>query len=684
MRAKHSITSTAFVILQSTSDAYVRSWHHPQHHDVTTMSSGSSSTASSTTRSINGSKSRPFLFLNSLPFLTSTASSSSFTSFTKTAPTALYYRTYDDDNAYIQPSTAPTTGHDDQDDHTSIPCWIQRYQHSTPRMATTALRNLNVELHAQYDSDVAEEVTQAIDRLARDSPVLKCGMSEYVQGILFYIRGIGRDALLAALMHYMDCYNECQQDVMATNGSSSTLDCDSGSDDEDLDLNDHKASSEATVQYIARNAMKLKHAESMAHKTNNDELRSSMLVSLAGDWRAMALRAYTCLFHLESLSMVSFTTSTAFDGSGDNLNYENVQHQRASGREALQVYNLLSQRMGLYKLKNALEDVAFQLLYPRQYRTVMELLRQKEEGYRAVLEEVTVRVKRALAQDTNFIREVSSVRVVSRLKEPYSLWRKILKKRSKDISDAVALRVIVSALPAKGTDGKNRKVLKDARDKALCYYVQNLCMQMTGTACIDKHRIKDYILNPKGNGYMSLHYTADMRWHGEIFPFEIQVRSKDMHRVAEHGIAAHWSYKQEQQQNLLDGSKRFVDNNNKKYRAFSHHGEVPFYNVDRHARVNDGQAPYLEALQEAHFDQMRDHVYVFLDEDHHENTSSTRIVSLPAGSNVRDAIGVRGLSLCIDNHVIIRNGKVCNNLSQPLRNGDVVKIPPLRVPSAFA
>ena len=152
--------------------------------------------------------------------------------------------------------------------------------------------------------------------------------------------------------------------------------------------------------------------------------------------------------------------------------------------------------------------------------------------------------------------------ISSRVKEPYSFWKKMLKGKAKQrrknafslpssqsgtvasglsfvqVKDGIALRVI---LKAKKESPDEPDETTRAREKLLCYYVQHLIRkQWPG----DEDRVKDYIQYPKPNGYQSLHYTAWLPYHtGERFPFEVQVRSEEMHRIAEYGVAAHWDYK---------------------------------------------------------------------------------------------------------------------------------------------
>merc|ERR1712151_639594 len=107
------------------------------------------------------------------------------------------------------------------------------------------------------------------------------------------------------------------------------------------------------------------------------------------------------------------------------------------------------------------------------------------------------------------------------------------------VPDAVALRIV---LDAKKLSDDEPESVTQARERALCYYAQKLCIErwkpMEGNP-----RFRNYIDRPKPNGYQSLHYTASTNWGGDDWSLEIQVRSSEMHKVAEFGLASHWDYK---------------------------------------------------------------------------------------------------------------------------------------------
>lgn len=317
-----------------------------------------------------------------------------------------------------------------------------------------------------------------------------------------------------------------------------------------------------------------------------DELQN-LLVSVGGeDWRALAIRCIASLYRLQEA-----TTTTTIDGNVDDPSTQSRQQQRrrrqpeliATARSAMQVYAPLAERMGLHVLKTQLENKAFYHLYPRQYKAAITLFEHQGDSMKSVEQYLQQQIWYLLHQDPN-LKQVDW-QVTARVKGPFSLWKKLLRKsipgtmywmlhprddgvttasirtdgssRSPSsskgetpptsdvmqsmlqIRDGVALRIIVQSRPIHGgeSDSDRRN-----RDRLACYYVH----QLIRSVFPESHpgHVKDYIANPKPNGYQSLHHTSTLRMNQSEIPFEIQVRSQDMHRVAEFGIAAHWEYKQ--------------------------------------------------------------------------------------------------------------------------------------------
>lgn len=159
-----------------------------------------------------------------------------------------------------------------------------------------------------------------------------------------------------------------------------------------------------------------------------------------------------------------------------------------------------------------------------------------------ILTQVQAEMTEFLENDAVFSASVKSFSVTARVKESYSTWKKMLRNgfgHILQVPDALALRIV---LDAKKDSEEESDAVTRARERALCYYAQQLCMSVWAPHA-ENARFKDYIANPKENGYQSLHYTASTPWDGEDWTMEIQVRSGEMHKVAEFGVASHWNYK---------------------------------------------------------------------------------------------------------------------------------------------
>ncbi|CAM9161604.1 unnamed protein product [Chrysoparadoxa australica] len=223
-----------------------------------------------------------------------------------------------------------------------------------------------------------------------------------------------------------------------------------------------------------------------------------------------------------------------------------VAEQAAHARKALDVYAPLSQRLGLHSVQNELENLAFQRRYPRQWAAVVKQMSRNTDTYQRVLELTTDKLTRELEQDDHFMSQIESVVLSGRRKAPYSLWKKMLRRGcdATDVYDAVALRVV---LEARRNAGESESSFRK-REEKLVYEVME---KIKGLYPTMGFRVKDYVSSPKPNGYRSLHNTALMYETVEaengpiilLHPFEVQVRTLEMHQQAEYGMAAHWSYK---------------------------------------------------------------------------------------------------------------------------------------------
>ena len=304
------------------------------------------------------------------------------------------------------------------------------------------------------------------------------------------------------------------------------------------------------------------------------------------------------------------------------LKYLSRDRQIANARETMDLYAPLANRLGVYSLKWELEDLSFKYLYPEEYRELVEGIDKKREERLKFIELIMDEIRAQLK------KQKIEAEITGRAKHLYSIYRKMQRdnKSLDQIYDLFALRIIVNSV-------------KD------CYaalgVVHELYNPMPG-------RFKDYISVPKPNMYQSLHTTLI---GPKGTPFEVQIRTWDMHRIAEYGIAAHWAYKEA---SFLGGKKANVTVDQDK---LSWLRETLEWQKD----MQDPQE-FLNTLKTELFE---DEVYVF--------TPKGKIQVLPRGATPIDF--AYSIHEEIGNHM---TGCKINSKMMPivttLKNGDIVEI----------
>lgn len=193
-----------------------------------------------------------------------------------------------------------------------------------------------------------------------------------------------------------------------------------------------------------------------------------------------------------------------------------VEKQREKSKETLNIFVPLAHRLGIYKIKWELEDLSFRYLEPEQYYKIAKLISEKRDDREKFTNEI-------ISEFRGVLREANlDATIEGRPKHLYSIYRKIIQKNKTidEIFDLIAIRVIVDSI-------KN------------CYITLGLAHEVYSPIT---NKFKDYIATPKLNNYQSLHTTV-LSKKGK--PFEIQIRTKQMHKVAELGVAAHFKYKEQ-------------------------------------------------------------------------------------------------------------------------------------------
>ena len=295
------------------------------------------------------------------------------------------------------------------------------------------------------------------------------------------------------------------------------------------------------------------------------------------------------------------------------MQYQTPEKQIKKCRETMDIYAPLAHRLGMQKIKWELEDIALRYLNPSAYDEIMSYLNAHHEQDEAFMHTIQARITDRL----------SSVGIhntaYGRIKHVYSIYRKMQSqnKTLAELYDLYAFRVIVDSIPD-------------------CYnvlgHVHDLFNLVPG-------RFKDYISTPKPNMYQSLHTTV-IGTQG--IPFEVQIRTWEMHETAEYGIAAHWKYKQ----------------------GTGGGNEKDFEWVRRllESQQDTDAEDYVNSLKIDMFD---DEVFVF--------TPKGKIVSLPAGSTPIDF--AYAIHSGVGNSMVGAKvmGRICN-IDATLKNGDIVEV----------
>ena len=197
------------------------------------------------------------------------------------------------------------------------------------------------------------------------------------------------------------------------------------------------------------------------------------------------------------------------------LKFLKRDRQIANAKETMEIYAPLANRLGLYSMKWELEDLSFKYLYPEEYHELVEGINKKREERLKFIEKIMGDIRVQLK------KQHIDAEVTGRAKHLYSIYKKMQRdnKTLDQIYDLFALRILVNSV-------------KD------CYSALGVVHEMYSPM---PGRFKDYIAVPKPNMYQSIHTTL---LGDKGTPFEVQIRTWDMHRIAEYGIAAHWAYKE--------------------------------------------------------------------------------------------------------------------------------------------
>ena len=350
-----------------------------------------------------------------------------------------------------------------------------------------------------------------------------------------------------------------------------------------------------TVAELVEGVTKLTRANFSTSEQEQMENLRKMFMAMSKDIRVVLIKIADRLHNMRTMQ------------------YQTPEKQIKKCRETMDIYAPLAHRLGMQKIKWELEDIALRYLAPDSYNEIMNYLNAHKEQ-----DEVFMRT----IQD-KITRRLSSVgihnKTYGRIKHVYSIYRKMQSqgKTIDELYDIYAFRVIVDSIPD-------------------CYnvlgHVHDLFNLVPG-------RFKDYISTPKPNMYQSLHTTVI---GSQGIPFEVQIRTWEMHETAEYGIAAHWKYKQ--------GTGA---------------GTEKDFEWVRRLLETQQDSDAEEFVQDMKIDMFDDEVFVY--------TPKGRIVSLPAGSTpidfayaIHSGVGNAMIGAKVNNRIA--------NIDTKLRNGDIVEV----------
>ena len=297
------------------------------------------------------------------------------------------------------------------------------------------------------------------------------------------------------------------------------------------------------------------------------------------------------------------------------MEYQSEEKQKQKSLETMEIYAPIAHRLGMQRMKWELEDLSLKYLDPIGYNEIVSALDSKRTEYEAFMERVQGQIESRLIE-----LNIPFNKVYGRMKHPYSIYRKMYaqSKTMSEVLDLFAFRVIVNTV-------------------ADCYNVLGIIHDLYRPVL---GRFKDYIGTPKPNMYQSLHTTVIGQ---DGIPFEVQIRTQEMHDIAEYGVAAHWKYKQ----------------------GISGKSNEASYEWVRRLLENQENTDAEEFIHTLKVDMFADEVFVF--------SPKGDVTNLPAGAtpidfaySVHSAVGNSMTGAKVNSRIV--------PLDYKLQNGDIVEI----------
>ncbi|PZP87053.1 MAG: bifunctional (p)ppGpp synthetase/guanosine-3',5'-bis(diphosphate) 3'-pyrophosphohydrolase [Azospirillum brasilense] len=357
------------------------------------------------------------------------------------------------------------------------------------------------------------------------------------------------------------------------------------------------------IRTLVDGVTKLNRLEIKSESSKQAENFRKLVIAMAQDLRVLMVKLADRLHNMETLHYIP-----------------KPEKRQRIARETLEIYAALAERIGMRRMKEELQDLAFKELFPEARESIitrLEFLRKQGQSQIQRVEEILYELSNGGG--------LTDIKIYGREKKPYSIWKKMEAKgvTFEQLADIVGFRVITHSVGE-------------------CYAILGLIHEKYHT--IPGH-FKDYISTPKVNGYQSIHTAVIGPQQQRI---EVQIRTEEMHEIAEYGIAAHWGYKQNKN---ADGT---VARDGKQYRWVRELLEI--------LEQSEGAEEFLEHTK---LEMYHDQVFAF--------TPKGDIIALPRGSTPVDfAFAVHsGVGFtCVGAKV---NGRIVP-LKHVLKNGDQVEI----------
>jgi len=367
-------------------------------------------------------------------------------------------------------------------------------------------------------------------------------------------------------------------------------------EDTDATYDDVAKLTSPTVADLVEGVSKLTRIQYATKEDEQMENLRKMLIAMSKDIRVILIKISDRLHNMRTME------------------YQTPAKQKQKSLETMEIYAPIAHRLGMQRMKWELEDLSLKYLDPIGYDEIVSKLDAKRPEYDALM-------SRTQAQIDQRLNEMGIKHIVyGRMKHPYSIYRKMFSQNKSldEIFDLFAFRVVVDTVSD-------------------CYNVLGVIHDLYKPIL---GRFKDYIGTPKPNGYQSLHTTV---MGNEGIPFEVQIRTTEMHEIAEYGVAAHWKYKQNGQGAGTEGKYEWV----------------------RRLLENQEGADAEEFIHSLKVDMFADEVFVF--------TPNGDVQNLPAGATpidfayaIHSAVGNRMIGAKVNNRIV--------TLDHVLKNGDIVEI----------